>query len=97
MKFAKFDPITGQLVASGECPDGEPQEEVDQHGLLVFHFEGSLAEYQFDHTTMSLVARPVDPVIELRRLLAAEKRPPTPEELAQLTDPAPVKTPKERV
>lgn len=84
MKFAKFDPITGLFVAGGDCPDNEPQEPIDPDGLLVFHYEGNLSEYQFDRETQSLIKRPVDAVIELRRRLAEEKRPPTPEELAAL-------------
>lgn len=84
MKFAKFDPITGLLVSEGDCPDDEPQDPIDKEGLLVFHYKGVLSDFKFDHGTMSLVEKPKDALIELRLKLAAEMRPPTPEELASV-------------
>lgn len=84
MKFIKVDPITGATVATGGCPDDEPLPPVDHEGLLVFPIEGEPSEYQFDHASMSLVRAQLDPVVELRRRLAAEMRAPTAEELAEL-------------
>lgn len=95
MKFVKVDPITGEYAAHGTCPDGEEQPAMDDMGLLVFAYEGTLADYQFDHSSMALVLRPVDSVVELRRRLFEERRQPTAEELAEInpTGPAPVLTP----
>lgn len=84
MKFVKVDPITGNKVSSGTCPDSEVLPEVDHEGLMVFAYEGELTDYQFDRVAMTLVRIPEADVFDLRRRLAEEKRPPTQEELKQL-------------
>lgn len=82
MKFVKIDPITGEMVATGACPDEELLPEMDHEGLLIFRIEGEPHEVEFDHGSMSLIRKDMGAVVELRRRLAAEKRLPTSDELA---------------
>lgn len=84
MKFLKVDPITGQIVAAGLCPDSEELAPADHEGLLQFSIEGEPGEYRFDVEARQLVRTDAAAVADLRRLLAAENRAPTAEELERL-------------
>lgn len=84
MKIVKIDPITGQTIATGEYPEGHDLPEHDHEGFLQFAYEGELSQYEFNRETMQLVPNSQFHVIELRRKLALEKRPPTEAELNEL-------------
>lgn len=84
-KWVKVDPVSGQIIGTGTVPAGELIDEVDHEGLLTFLIETTPHDYQFDPASWSLVKRATNPVVELRRLLAQERRPATAEEMAVLT------------
>lgn len=82
--WVKVDPTNGHIIAFGSVPAEEMLGEVDHEGLLIFPIETTPHDYQFDHESWSLVKRASNPLVELRRKLAQERRPATAEELALL-------------